>query len=91
MKYRQYLTDCEWNAIAKYTSRTHLDQSFDVYHIDYFKDYEANRLVSLKTGLRWIYEALAEPLTNCLDTDEAFLIAGLLEEFHIVDDASSLI
>ena len=90
-EYRKRLTDTEFNAISNLTLRTHLDESFDVdtkkNGDDGFYNCETGRIVSLKTGLQWLYEGIAYPLSHeKLTAEETELIIGLFKEFGITDN-----
>lgn len=88
---KHHLTDPEWNAISKLTRETKLDSSFDIYTKhngdDCFEDLETGRLVSLSTGLKWLYSGMAYPLSHeGLDVIESALIVSLFKEFKTTND-----
>lgn len=88
---REQLSDMEFNAILHLTRSTHLDDAFDVWTLDDetdgFIDIETGETVDLKTGLEWLYDGIAYPLSHeNITTDEALLIVDLMEEFDIGDE-----
>lgn len=82
---RKQLTIEEWNAVSHLTSTLKLDSSFDIGFSkdkDFFCDYDNHRKVSLKTGFKWISEALSYPLEHDLDdAREIEIITNLMREF----------
>lgn len=82
---RSELTDKEYNTVMKLTANLKVDGTFDIYDCgdtDKFKDYIAYRMVSLRTGFRWLYDAIAYPLSHDgMTLEESQTIVNLFTEF----------
>lgn len=82
------ISDDEWNALAKLTRRTRLDDSFDVWidedGNDCFMDFDEDKIQSLDWGLEQLEDCIAYPLTHeGLTIEECDAIVELFKRFNI--------
>lgn len=92
-EYRTRLKDEEWNAITHLTSETKLDSVFDLVQVEHdsdpdcWWDFENNREMTLREGLKELWSGLAYPLQHDgLSEKEATLVVNVLKEFRIITE-----
>lgn len=87
-QYPKRVPDQAYNAIIKFTSHLKVDSVFDIFtgaDFDYFRDFEENKILSLKEGLTLLYEAIAYPIQHDnMTEEEAKLIVNVFKDFDII-------
>ena len=93
-KYRDRLTDEEWNAITHLTNTTKLDTVFDLVQVEFdtdpdcWWDFDNDCQMDLRTGLKELWSGISYPLKHDgLSDEEAQLVVNVLKEFRIITNS----